>query len=97
MGRIKKTIIEPEKLDEKPLYKVLIKVNGEELKGEGETIDAAILSIKPITFKTLAYLTLTDGKKTIEMRFNVARMKRMFYNDVFRKIIAEILRRRLTF
>jgi hypothetical protein len=103
MPRSKKIIIEPTKVDElmqddesMPPMEVLIKVNGQELKGVGTTIEEAILKIEPIRFKTMAYVSVKNGnKKTEEMMFNIPRLKRLFFNEVFRRIMANQLLLRL--
>lgn len=50
----------------KSTYKVTLKVNGEEYKGEGEEIDLIITSIKPRLIKTTCFITVEKGKSKVE-------------------------------
>lgn len=96
----RKVKIEPEKLDElmdvKPV-RVLLEVNNTVINSGGDTIDEAIMSIKPVWWKTRTHLIVfKDGKET-DLYLNVPRMRRLFGNDVFRRIIIGQLERRLAF
>jgi len=78
-------------------YKVILKANGEELVGEADTVDKAVLKTKPkTTIKTYGYIQLFEGKKkSAELKLSVFKGKRLFIHPLFRMITCRNLKRSL--
>lgn len=80
----------------KQAYRAILKVNGEERVGEGDTVEQAVLNTKPEVFKTYGYLQIfKEDKKSFEIRLPIFKGKRLFDHDLFRMLTCRNLERSL--
>jgi len=76
----------------KKLYSVILEVNGQEYKTEGDTLLEAIQALEVDEIRTGGLLTATKGKLTAQRRFNrIFQLKRLFFNKVAKVVIAKNL------
>jgi len=72
-------------------YSVTMQLNGIVLTEKADTVDEALLALKPDTLLTEVYVTATDGKEVAERRLSLQMAKRVFTDDTTRQVFAQNL------
>lgn len=61
-------------------YSVVLVLNNQEYKSEGETFSESVMKINPLKFSTKGILRVTKNGKTAQILMNILQMKRLFGN-----------------
>ena len=74
-----------------PTFILVLKLNGKEYQGKGDTATDAIKQIKPEYFKTKGVLIARKGEHKLERYMPIFLMRRMFSSETFKKALAASL------
>lgn len=73
-------------------YKVELEVNDEVIKSKADTLEEAILGVKPTFYKTKGVITVKFGGLKASQLLVIHRMKRFFSSDLARIVLAKNLK-----
>jgi hypothetical protein len=75
------------------MIKATLETQGLKFEGKGESIDEAIadIGLDYIKIKAKGIITIQDGKRKAEKLFMLRQLRRMFLNDLTRKLWAKRL------
>lgn len=76
---------------EPTVYSVKMKFNGEEYKTTNDSLEGAVLSLKPVQLHTEVFITASDGKTESVRRWSLIDAKRIFSDDMTRTVFCNNL------
>lgn len=68
------------------MYQLEITVNNQTVKKRGEDLRALFSKVKPSQVLTESYVTVKNGKNTLERRFDLVQTKKLFSDEETREI-----------
>lgn len=80
-----------DKTEQPEQYKVILKLNNEELEASHEILTEALGGIKPTAYKTKGILQVSYGKLKGQKILTIQQMKRLFSSEIARIVTAKQL------
>lgn len=79
------------------IYDIILELNGQEYKSNGNTFEEAIEKIKPLKYTTRGVLNVFKGGKKARTMLNIMQMKKIFgtFGGVTQKVFTGFFNKRI--